>query len=79
MYNIHKMCFDCVIDMEGKLKIQGKYDEYERNAIANNAEAYVQHLESYLMDALNKSIIEENYEIAAKLRDRIKKLNAKKI
>ena len=32
-----------------------------------------------LMDALNKSIIEENYEIAAKLRDRIKKLNAKKI
>ena len=55
MYNIHKMCFDCVIDMEGKLKIQGKYDEYERNAIANNAEAYVQHLESYLMDALNTS------------------------
>ena len=32
-----------------------------------------------LMDALNKSIIEENYEIAAKLRDRIKKLNTKKI
>ena len=32
-----------------------------------------------LMDALNKSIVEENYEIAAKLRDRIKKLNTKKI
>jgi hypothetical protein len=34
MYNIHKMCFDCVIDMEGKLKIEGKYNEYERNTIA---------------------------------------------
>ena len=32
-----------------------------------------------LLNDLNKSIIEENYEIAAKLRDRIKKLNTKKI
>ena len=36
-------------------------------------------MKNNLMDALNKSINEENYEIAAKLRDRIKKLNAKKI
>jgi len=53
MYNIHKMCFDCVIDMEGKLKIEGKYDEYERNAVANNAKDHINHLESYLMEALN--------------------------
>ena len=32
-----------------------------------------------LLDALNQSIADEKYEIAAKLRDRIKKLNAKKI
>ncbi len=31
------------------------------------------------MLALEKSINDENYEIAAKLRDRIKKLNTKKI
>lgn len=55
MYNIHKMCFNCVIDMEGKLKIKGKYDKYERNTIANNAEDYVEHLETYLMEALNTS------------------------
>ena len=36
-------------------------------------------MKNNLMDALNKSIVEENYEIAAKLRDRIKKLNTKKI
>mgnify|MGYP003643411876 FL=1 len=55
MYNIHRMCFDCVIDMEHKLKIKGKYDEYERNAIANNAKDHINHLEAYLMEALNTS------------------------
>tara|TARA_B100000029_G_C17532126_1_gene943640 strand:+ start:568 stop:1134 length:567 start_codon:yes stop_codon:yes gene_type:complete len=39
----------------------------------------IDEIKNNLMDALNKSIIEENYEIAAKLRDRIKKLSAKKI
>jgi len=55
MYNIHKMCFDCVIDMEGKLKIEGKYKDYERTMVSNNAEDYVNYLETYLMEALNTS------------------------
>jgi len=55
MYNIHKMCFDCVIDMEHKLKIEGKYEKYERDMLANNAEDYINDLESYLLEALNSS------------------------
>ncbi len=55
MYNIHKKCFDCVIDMEHKLKIEGKYEEYERNTLANNAEDYTNDLELYLLEALNDS------------------------
>ena len=55
MYNIHKKCFDCVIDMEHKLKIEGKYEEYERNTLANNAEDYTNDLELYLLEALNTS------------------------
>lgn len=55
MYNIHKKCFDCVIDMEHKLKIEGKYEEYERNTLANNAEDYTNDLELYLLEALNAS------------------------
>ena len=55
MYNIHKKCFDCVIDMEHKLKIEGKYEDYERNTLANNAEDYINDLESYLLEALNSS------------------------
>jgi len=55
MYKIHKMCFDCVIDMEAKLKREGKYEEYERNMIAKNAENYIDDLEQYLLEAINTS------------------------
>jgi len=55
MYKIHKMCFDCVINMEAKLKIEGKYEEYERNMIAKNAENYIDDLEQYLLEAINTS------------------------
>jgi len=55
MYKIHKMCFDCVIDMESKLKIKGEYEDYERNIIAKNAESYLDDLEQYLLEAINTS------------------------
>lgn len=55
MYKIHKMCFDCVIDMEAKLKLEGKYEEYERGMVAKNAESYLNDLESYLLEAINTS------------------------
>jgi len=45
MYNIHKMCYDCVIDMEHKLKIKGKYEEYEQKKIRENAEAWLKRAE----------------------------------
>jgi len=55
MYKIHKTCFDCVVEMEHKLKIEGKYKEYEKNIIADNAKDYLDHLEQYLLEAINTS------------------------
>lgn len=55
MYKIHKMCFDCVIKMENKLKIKGKYKEYEQNMLINNAKDMVEDFETYLLEALNTS------------------------
>lgn len=55
MYKLHKKCFDCVVEMEHKLKIEGKYEEYEKNMMANNAQDYINDLESYLLEALNTS------------------------
>jgi len=55
MYKIHKTCFNCVVEMEHKLKIEGKYEEYERNMLSNNASDYIDDLELYLLEALNTS------------------------
>jgi len=41
----HGKCFDCVIEMEHQLRIEGKYDEYEKNRIKNNAVAWIKKAE----------------------------------
>lgn len=45
MQRIHGMCYDCVIEMEHKLRVTGKYEEYEKNRIRNNAEAWLKRAE----------------------------------
>ena len=42
---IHGMCFDCVIEMEHKLRIQGKYAEYDREKMKQNALAWLKEAE----------------------------------
>lgn len=42
---IHGMCVDCVIDMEHELKKQGKYEEYERKKMIENANAWLKRAE----------------------------------
>jgi hypothetical protein len=41
MRKIHGMCFDCVVEMEHQLKIDGKFNEYEHNKIRENALAWL--------------------------------------
>jgi len=55
MYKIHKTCFNCVVEMEAKLKREDKYEEYEHNIMVNNAKDMVEDFEVYLMEALNTS------------------------
>ena len=54
-YKIHKMCFDCVVLFEHKLKIKGKYKEYEKKLKVNNRLEYLNEFESYLLGAINES------------------------
>jgi hypothetical protein len=56
MWSIHKMCFDCVIDMETKLKHEGKYEEYSRNLIKGGVKVHIKDLEDALLElALDES------------------------
>lgn len=41
MYWLHNMCFDCVIEFETKLRIEGRWEEYERNKVKENIRSYI--------------------------------------
>jgi hypothetical protein len=48
MYSIHNTCFDCVVEMETKLKIENKYEEYTNNMLNSNHETYLKDIEAAL-------------------------------
>jgi len=50
MWNIHHMCFDCVIEMEAKIKLEGKWDEYEKKMMNANKNAEVDDFEKAIED-----------------------------
>jgi hypothetical protein len=45
MKSIHGMCLDCVVEMEHKIRLEGKWEDYERNKIKQNAMAWLQEAE----------------------------------
>lgn len=45
MRRIHGMCFDCVVDMEHKIRLEGKWDEYENRKVKENAIAWLEEAE----------------------------------
>ena len=53
MYKIHKMCFDCVIDMEGELRLAGLYDQYEKQMMYGNMEAFAKDIEAWVLESLS--------------------------
>ena len=41
MYRLHNHCFDCQVKFENKLRIEGKYEEWEEKKVLNNKLSYV--------------------------------------
>ena len=41
MYRLHNHCFGCQVKVENKLRIEGKYDEWEEKKVLNNKLSYV--------------------------------------
>lgn len=64
MYGIHNMCLHCVTEMESLLKIEGKYEEYEKTMIKNNASYYADNvmngLDQFLDDLVNETYVTED-------------------
>ena len=59
MRTLHGMCFNCVIEMEHKLRIEGKYEEYEKERIHNNAKGWLKIAEQDV-EALKKAYTESS-------------------
>ena len=41
MYRLHNQCFDCQVRFENKLRIEGKYEEWEEQKVLNNQLSYI--------------------------------------
>jgi hypothetical protein len=41
MKKVHGMCLDCVVEMEHKIRLEGRWDEYERDKVKQNALAWL--------------------------------------
>ena len=55
-YKIHKKCYDCVIDFEGKLKHKpGRYEKYLKELELKNKLTILDEVESYLLETANIS------------------------
>jgi hypothetical protein len=66
LYKIHKKCTDCVVEMEHKLRIEGKYKEYQKTMMVANMKDHATEMEAYLLDAINLSnegFVSENGEV----------------
>jgi hypothetical protein len=47
------MCFDCVIEMEAKIKIDGKWDEYQSQMMNSNKNSMVDDFEQAFEEFIN--------------------------
>ena len=54
-YKVHKMCFDCVIDFEHKLRIKGEYDNYVKKLQLKNRLTEIDEMENMFLELANQS------------------------
>ena len=58
MWYLYNHCFDCQVDFENKLRLEGKFEEWEQNKVTANHKAYLQDLLQSLEEWKNTSQIE---------------------
>ena len=54
-YKVHKICFDCVVDYEHKLRIRGEYDDYIKKLKLKNRLTRIDEMEGMFLELANQS------------------------
>ena len=65
-YNIHKKCFNCVVEFEHHLKVAGLYEAYESKIINSEIDNFVNEFKAYIEAELvlsNKGFITEQGDV----------------
>ena len=65
-YKVHKMCFDCVVDYEHKLRVRDEYDDYVKKLQLKNRLTEIDEMENMFLELANQSnegFISEHGEI----------------
>jgi hypothetical protein len=47
------MCFDCVVEYEGMLRVLGLYEQYEKSMIMGGVKAFMKDIEQWVMDGIS--------------------------
>jgi len=56
MFHIHGTCFNCVVEMETKLKISGEYEAYEKKMLNNNKNSSIDEAEQMFDNHFNSNV-----------------------
>lgn len=69
MYTFNNCCLDCTVKFEHELRIQGKYEEYEKARVLANAKGFVTDLEVYInefiQDNNTQNLVTEDGDVEA--------------
>lgn len=54
-YKVHRMCLNCVVDLEHELKKKGEWEDYERRIHNNEIDKKIQEYKAWVEEKVNES------------------------
>lgn len=54
IWNIHKKCLNCVVDMEVELRKEGLWDEYQKNIINSDLDGLIEMYQNWMFEQINE-------------------------
>jgi len=55
IYDVHKHCFDCQLQFEAKLKLEGKFEEYRTHIHNSEIDGMIDNYNRWVDDLINES------------------------
>ncbi len=52
-YTLYKRCFNCQVDFEGKLRVEGLFEEYKKNIVNDDIDHFITDYSQFIEDCLN--------------------------